>query len=76
MDHFRGVNTSPEKMNLQDKPRGKLEWNPTCSIIFYCDVLLELYCQTTFLALIKSYSLNFSKAIPKLNSIALSSGGR
>ena len=24
MDHFRGVNTSPEKMNLQDKPRGNL----------------------------------------------------
>ena len=76
MDHFRGVNTSPEKMNLQDKPRGKLEWNPTCNIILYCDVLLELYCQTTFLALIKSSLLNFSKAIPKLNSIALCSGGR
>ena len=45
MDHFRGVNTSPEKMNFQDKPRGKLEWNPTCKIILYCDVLLELYCQ-------------------------------
>ena len=76
MDHFRGVNTSPEKMNLQDKPLRKLESNPTCSIILYCDVLLELYSQTTFLALIKSSSLNFSKAIPKLNSIALSSGGR
>ena len=34
MDHFRGVNTSPEKMNLQDKPLRKLECNPTC-LIYY-----------------------------------------